>query len=224
MLRRNIHPAGRRSGRREDGAAAGRRLRAWAITVICLLLTAHTLVWLDGSIRPVMLSNAQYECERIANAAFQTALARQEPETYTQLYELSRGADGQVHAVLLDGGRIAQLEAALAEQIRAELERRAVEQTMSLPLSVLLGGNILAGPRLAFELSPDAFVSVDVYETWEDAGINQTRLCLRARFTAQMSAVLAGYGVNADAQQEALLAEFVLAGDVPQVYLENDMD
>lgn len=140
---------------------------------------------------------------------------------YEQLYELSRGADGEIRAVLLNTRRITQLEASLAGQIQTELARYTSEQTMSLPLAVLLGGQVWAGPELTLRFVPDSFVSVEVYDTLEAAGINQTCLCLKARFTAQMSAVMAGYGMNLDVQQEVLLGEVLLAGDVPRGYLEN---
>lgn len=216
MLRRNIAcmiP-------RQTKAAGGRRRRWLAWLLVLFALLQGLLVWLEQSVRPVILSNALYECERYANEAFQAALARQEaedPALYDSLYKLVQGSDGTICAVLLDSGRVNHLEADLMGRLHAELAAPA-NQTLSLPLSVLLGGQLWVGPRVELQFSPDAFVSVDIFDTLEAAGINQTRLCIKARFTVQMSAILAGYGLNADVGQEVLLAELLLAGDVPQGY------
>lgn len=222
MLRQSVG----RAGRRDRGDLPGsprRRHRLLAGMLLFLAAAGWLAVWLDRNIRPVMLSNAQYECERYANAAFRAALEQQEGERYDGLYELVCSEDGAIQAVTLNSGRINQLEAELAQAIQAELNGYSgAELRMSLPLGVLLGGQLWMGPRLMFRLDPDAVVAVDIYDTLESAGINQTRLCLRARFTAQMSAILAGYGVSTDVEQDVLLVEILLAGDVPQGYLWKD--
>lgn len=222
MLRRSVGRAKRKGGDRPPGRPH-RRHRLLAGAVLFLAAAGWLLIWLDGNVRPVMMANARYECERYANAAFRTALAQQDEEAFQDLYTLSSGADGEIQAVLLDSGRISRLEASLAQQIQAELTAQTAGHTLTLPLAVLLGGQLWAGPRLTLRLLPDAFVAVDIYDTLESAGINQTRLCLWARYTAQMSMIVAGYGATTNVEQEVLLAEVLLAGDVPQGYL-NDYD
>lgn len=224
MLRRKgwgaRHTARPRS-RKKPGKRLDRKLLWGARLLLALVVLNYLLAWLDWNVRPVMLANARYECERYANEVLQTALLQRQgidPALYEGLYELNRDENGNIDAVILNSGRINQLEAALTGQLQAGLASVAAERTLPIPLGILLGSQMWVGPRLKIRLFPDGFAVVRIYDSLEAAGLNQTKLCLKARFTVRMCATLAGYGSSIDVEQEILLTEILLTGEVPQGY------
>jgi sporulation protein YunB len=192
----------------------------YARLLLGVMLLVWVISWLDLHVRPVLQAGVRYECERSANEMFQNALQQQETseQMYETLYNVSRGADGSIYAVELNAYAVNRLEAALTAQMQQELKTISVSRTLKIPLGVLLNGEMWLGPPIEMHLAPDGYFSVEIYDTLDTAGINQTKLCIGARFTAHLCATLAGFAAAEEIEQEFLLAEIVLNGDVPQGY------
>jgi sporulation protein YunB len=217
--------AGQSTGRPTRKANQGRRLLWFARLLLLAMLLNWLASWFDWRIRPVMQAGIRYECTYYANAAFQDALQLQQaedPNLYDDLYTLEKSETGEIRAVAMNSRAVHTLEAALTQRMREALASSTAEHVLYIPLGVLLGSELWIGPNVPLRLAPEEFLTVTIEDTLESAGINQTKLCVKARFTAQLCATLAGYGQSCEVEQEVLLAEILLAGQVPQGYLGLD--
>jgi sporulation protein YunB len=214
-----IRRAGRPAPKR---ATPGRRL-LWLARLLLLAMAVNWLAsWFDRRIRPVMQAGIRYECAYYANAAFQDALQLQQaedPNLYDDLYTLEKSEAGEIRAVVMNARAVHALEAALTQRMRQALAASTAAHDLYIPLGVLLGSELWVGPNIPLRLAPEEFLTVTIEDELESAGINQTKLCIKARFTAQLCATLAGYGQSCEVEQEVLLAQVLLAGQVPQGYL-----
>jgi sporulation protein YunB len=214
--------AQRRARHRKPKANPGRRL-LWLARLLLLAMMLNWLAaWFDRRIRPVMQAGIRYECAYYANAAFQDALQLQQaedPDLYEELYTLEKSETGEIRAVAMNSRAVHALEAALTQRMREALAASTAAHVLYIPLGVLLGSELWIGPNIPLRLAPEEFLTVTIEDELEAAGINQTKLCVKARFTAQLCATLAGYGQSCEVEQEVLLAEILLAGQVPQGYL-----
>jgi sporulation protein YunB len=203
-------------------ANQGRRL-LWLARLLLLAMAINWLAsWFDRRIRPVMQAGIRYECAYYANAAFQDALQLQQaedPDLYDNLYTLEKSEAGEIRAVAMNSRAVHTLEAALTQRMREALAASTGAHILYIPLGVLLGSELWIGPNVPLRLAPEEFLTVTIEDELESAGINQTKLCIKARFTAQLCATLAGYGQSCEVEQEVLLAQVLLAGQVPQGYL-----
>lgn len=214
MLRKTLKPA----------APPRRRFRRSRLAQLLLLLAlaGYLLFRLEQHIRPVLLSVVEYESRRYARTAFNEAVARsisQDPDAYNDLYAVSYGSDGSVGSVQANTYRVNQLAAALARQVETEMNARE-DSVLSIPIGTLLGFQALAGrgPRLEMRVLPESYVSAQVYDTLESAGINQTKLCVYVHFTMDMSVILSGYTASVTAENDVLLSQILLVGRVPESY------
>jgi sporulation protein YunB len=201
--------------------ASGRRL-LWLARAILLAMVVNLLAaWFDGRIRPVIQAGIRYECAYYVNDAFQAALQSQlakDPELYDSLYALEKNGAGEIQAVTMNSRAVHTLESALTLRMREALAAATAEHMLHIPLGALLGTELWVGPGIPLRLAPEGYLTVTIEDSLESAGINQSKLCIKACFAAQLCATLAGYGQSCEVEQEVLITEILLAGAVPQGY------
>lgn len=212
MLRVTARPARRRLVR---PAVVGRVLLVLAVAL-------YLLFRIEQQIRPALLSVVEYESRRYAMDAFNAAVAenlRQNPDAYEALYTLTYAQDGSIAAVQANAYAINRLSTGLARQVEAEMNARE-DSVLWIALGTLSGIQALAGrgPSLEMRVVPESYVSAQVYDTLESAGINQTKLCIYVNFSMDMSVILSGYTASVRAENDILLTQVLLVGQVPESY------
>lgn len=188
-----------------------------AAAIVCYLLFL-----VERQIRPILLSIVQYECRRYALNAFGEAADESMaafPESYQGLYDLQYAPDGSIAAVTVNSYAVNRLQAELSSALTRKLAE--AEQTpLTVPLGTLVGLQLLVGrgPLLELKVLPESYVETEVYSMLEDAGINQTKLCLYVRFAMNMSVIMSGYSAAVEVTNDQYLGEVLLVGQTPQAY------
>ena len=74
------------------------------------------------------------------------------------------------------------------------------------------------GPDICMQIVPTSFVYSTIEDSFVSAGINQTQHRVLIVFQAEMSAILPGYSVTVEVENEVCVAQTLIVGEVPQVY------
>ena len=135
---------------------------------------------------------------------------------------IERAEDGRVLSVGLDAVKANLLKAELSQKLTKELDNLAA-RSISIPLGSILGGPLLngRGPGIPFVVEPYAFAQVDFEQHFLAAGINQTLYQVQLRVQVELEAALSRQQTRALVDTTFLIEERLIAGEVPQVYLEN---
>ena len=145
-----------------------------------------------------------------------TAISRSESRSFRP------AEDGGVLSVGLDAVKANLLKAELSQKLTKELDNLAA-RSISIPLGSILGGPLLngRGPGIPFVVEPYAFAQVDFEQHFSAAGINQTLYQVQLRVQVELEAALSRQQTRALVDTTFLIEERLIAGEVPQVYLEN---
>ena len=143
---------------------------------------------------------------------------------YEDLVTVERGTQGEIRAIFANAYEINRIARDTAYLAQKRLQTTG-EEGIAIPLGAFSGIEALAGfgPSVRIRLIPVAVVTSRFTSEFTDAGINQTRHAVFLDVTAEISVVLPGRTQNYSTSSEVLIAESVLLGDVPQVYLQGDI-
>lgn len=209
--------------------ARGRRpLRAWNIEIIiliALLVFGTALFVIDVRLRPTILAYAEARARTIATDAINTAINDKIAISikYEDLIDYRQDNQGRVVAVRLNTGEINRLASQTTIQVQSTL-RSISEDRVKIPLGQALGSQILAnyGPWITVRMKPLGTVQSTVVDTFEQAGINQSRHKIYLEVTAMIQVVIPLVSTTVVVKSEVPIAENIILGEVPEVYVGSD--
>lgn len=194
-----------------------------AVAVLCALVIFVTLYFMRN-VTAVFLSVSEASVLAMntiaVNEAISTVLA--EGVEYDDLITISRDGDGNVNSITANTAAINALARQvnrLARQNFAELS----EEGVSVPLGALTGIEALAGfgPSINIKIIPVNSIDSRFVSQFTSAGINQTLHSLTIQVVAEISIILPSQTVKKTAVSEVLVAEAVIRGTIPDVYLQG---
>lgn len=196
--------------------------------LLIFILALQLLLVFEKHIRPVVLTVVEYESRRHAISAFNKAVQHcvtEYPEAYDNLYRFIYSSDGSVASLQADIYKLNQLSSLLIRQLEEELEAME-DSALEIPLGSLMGLQVLSGkgPALKMYVLPESSVAVEIYDTFESAGINQTKLGVYAHFTMDVAVVLSGYSACVTADNDICLSEILILGETPENYRVDSSD
>ena len=199
----------------------GRRMRRVRAAAAVLALF-FILYWADCQLRPAVTTMAEYQCRVQAllamNEAIEEELAQRQ-DLERQLVRAQRDESGAVSAIEMDAAALNELKARLTSAVSQKL-LAVGDQEVRVPLGTLLGWQLFAGrgPDICMQIVPTSFVYSTIEDSFVSAGINQTQHRVLIVFQAEMSAILPGYSVTVEVENEVCVAQTLIVGEVPQVY------
>lgn len=187
-----------------------------------LAALAGGLWLLDSQTRPVIQTMAAYQARVFAtqamNQAVQQVLDRQQLD-YESLVQLSYDQQGQVASIQTDMLRLNQLKADITQAVSQRMQLLKT-QSVQVPLGTLLGGQLLSGrgPQVEFKILPAGYTLSSIENSFDSAGINQTRHQLLLDVQVGIVAIIPGYTVSTQVNTNFCLAETVIVGTVPEAF------
>lgn len=197
---------------------------------VCLILGALLIVGLIVliycSVTSVMLSVTEETMRARTTTAVNEAVFEtlSDDVRYEELVTVERNSAGEIRALTSNAYEINRIARDVAYLSQKKLQAMG-EEGIEIPLGAFTGIEALAGfgPPVAIELIPVAVVTCCFASDFGSAGINQTRHSVYLEVTAEISVVLPGRKTNFSTSSEVLIAESVLLGDVPEIYIQGDI-
>lgn len=190
---------------------------------VCLPLISLTLFLLiDARLRPMIRSTATVQAQSYAAVAAGTDIPTILTNTdtgYNSLVSIKRNADGNIVSIETDAMQINLLKSKINSAVAKNLSGLSAKE-LGIPIGSLTGLALLngRGPKISTVISITGSAQTSFYDTFDDAGINQTRHQLFLKTTATMLIVFPGETVTAAYTYTTLVAETIIVGKVPEMY------
>lgn len=195
----------------------GRRRIEWGKLWLAAVLLV-VLVLLGGSYRRLEGLIAVYGQNRCRNLVTQLLLdAASEAQTGEKLSTFTVVDDNSV--LQLDSAAVRQYQAAVGKRLTQKLDALG-EQTYQVPLGTVLENAFLMerGPNLPIRFVPVGSAQVDIKSALTDAGVNQVLYRVTMTLSAEMTVLLPGGAQTVICDQDFVLEESLLTGQVPMLY------
>ena len=201
----------RRHWRRRPPKHFGRRITAFLI--LALLLGSCVYGYLD-----LLELVAVYGESRCRNLVTQLVLdAAAETKTTEKLSSFTE-TDSKSF-ITLDSNAIRSYQAAVGKCLTQKLDGLE-EQAYPVPIGTVIGGVLLMerGPLIEIRFIPVGSARVSVDSTLQQAGVNQVLYRVVLELTVDMTGVVPGGTRVVSCDQQVVLEEVLLTGQVPMIY------
>lgn len=191
------------------------------IFLIILTLITGSYLFVDMRVRPTVYAIAEVEATQMAVDAINRAVRSEMTESgvnYRDFITWQKDNLGRVAVMQANTVRVNQMQADVALEVQKRLQNLS-NKTIAVPLGQVLGSFWLAhwGPGINVKIMPIGTVDVQVDDSFEQAGINQTRHKIYFNFTTMVRiAVPLGSG-EVKVATRVPVAESIIVGEVPQV-------
>ena len=193
-----------------------------------LILAAAGVVafcFFDMKTSTMLREVAQSEFESIAFDIIGRTLEEElqrEDISYDNIVKIERDERGKVSAVTADMQKLNLLKLRIANKLSEEMFIRT-EDTIKIPLGNLTGIDFLTGvgPDVKFRTMWVSSVNGEFSNSFESAGINQTRHRIMLNFTINVGMMFAGREIGTDVDLDVCVAETVIVGDIPDFFVRK---
>lgn len=205
---------GRRRRRRIPPGA----LLSFVILVLVLLLLVEGLLLLERNIRPAILAAAVMECDGIATRAINQILREEVVPTvdYRELIITEKDESGRVVMARINTAEMNRIMA-LTTVATGDAVTDISERVIEIPLGKITDSYILAsrGPKIPVRLKPMGRVNTVLHDSFEDAGINQTRHKIYMEVITEVQIIVPLIDQSIEVFTTVPLADTIYIGKVP---------
>lgn len=190
--------------------------------ILCLMffsLSVLGYLYFSARIRPVLADLAKEQAIILLERAVGEASETLEIDPM-ELLERGYDEQGKLAILSCDTTKLNRLRSAFSERI-SEILHEERYTAVRVQLGTALGGDLLSGhgPEIPFRLVPVSSAVVDLEQSFQSGGINQTLFCINARVLLRAK-VLLSFTEN---REESVcltcpLLQMVLSGEVPESY------
>ena len=194
-----------------------------AITSVLAGLTA--LIWVAASqMKPILTSLAT---SRVSNAVTQvvTNAVNESIDSgeidYDSLVSFEKDNEGRVTAVRSNMGEFNRLQSSILHQVLEEIAQMDTRE-LSIPLGSLTGSALLAGrgPRISVRMQSVGSSTAYLSNEFSSAGINQTLHAVYLEVETELRLILPLMSRPLTVSHRLLVAESVIVGEIPEVFLQ----
>ena len=155
---------------------------------------------------------------RVINEAISEAMTGYEEK----LVSIRYGTDGKILSIETDSTKINLLRALVTEKINEKIKAYG-EYGVTISLSNILDDEIILGRfpsmRIPASVEPSGSAETTVKSSLSSAGINQSLHKITLSVRVSVTAMLLISTINVDTETDVCIAETVIIGDVPKVFL-----
>lgn len=202
----------------------GHRKRWKFLGVILVLICVFFLVF-SFMINPVIMDTVEIKSRALATRAMNDSIADVVMNSiiYDDLVNIISDEFGNISMIQANSLEINNLSKDLAQTCEQRIGEFG-ESGVSIPLGTFTGVPLLVGrgPRVSVKMTPIGSVVCKFKSHFETAGINQTVHKIYVNINATVAVVMPLSTRSFKAEQEVLISESVIVGQVPEVYLYSD--
>ena len=195
------------------------------IFAILLIIFAVVLVVFSVMINPVIMDTVEIKSKALATRAMNSSVSDvvMSSIVYDDLVSIISDEFGNISMIQANSLEINNLSKELALTCESRISEYG-GKGVSIPLGTFTGVPLLVGlgPRINIKMTPVGSVFCKFNSKFETAGINQTLHKIYVNISAKVSVIMPLSTRSFDAEQQVLISESVIVGQVPEVYLQSD--
>lgn len=206
--------------KRSLGVRKGLRPVFWLLGLIAFGLWGLSMF--ERAVIPTLIAVSETEVTRVANQAMIDTVQSHISELIEgkDLLQFKTGPTGELLYVQVNSADLNRIQSdALA--VLQEAFRKLEGFKVYVPLGQALGSRIFApsGPRIPVTLYPYGSVKVEVLDSYDTTGINQTKFEVWLRVTCMVRVVIPLIQARTEVATEIPLTTVLIPGKVPPTYL-----
>ena len=193
--------------------------------IICLMFIG-VLIYFQRNVTKVLISISEATIRSITTVAVNDAIYYTLNDTmrYEDLITIERDESGCVTSITTDSLKINRIARDTAYLSQENLNKMSAEGIL-VPIGALTGIEALAGfgQKINIKIIPISNVECRFVSKFTDAGINQTKHSLYLEIVSDISIIMPSKSTNLASTTEVLVCESVIAGKIPDVYLQGSL-
>lgn len=196
-----------------------------ALGIFAAVLTV-VIIYFQTNVNRVLISVSEATVQKMTATAVNEAVFRtmENGAAYENLVTIERNEAGDVVALTSDSLKInslARRTASVAQNNLTDLSEAGVR----IPLGAFTGIEILAGvgPSVTVKIVPIGNVVCRFTSQFTSAGVNQTLHSVYLDVLTEMNIILPSRSLTVQGSSQVLIAESVIVGKVPEIYLNGDI-
>ena len=198
--------------------------RLIAIILVFVVLFVVMLVF-SFMVNPVIMDTVEVRSRSLATRAINSSIGEvvMNSIVYDDLVTIISDEFGSISMIQANSLEINNLSKDLAQTCEQKISELG-DNGISIPIGTFTGLPILVGrgPRIKVKMTPIGSVICKFVSHFETAGINQTVHKIYVNVVATVSVILPLSSRSLQAEQQVLISESVIVGQVPEVYLQSD--
>lgn len=176
-------------------------------------------------INPVIMDTVELKSKALATRAMNSSIGDvvMNSIVHDDLVNIVSDEFGNISMIQANSLEINNLSKDLAQTCEVRIEEYG-KSGVTIPIGTFTGIPVLVGrgPRIKVKMTPIGSVRCKFVSHFESAGINQTVHKIYVNITANVGVVMPLSSRSFTAEQEVLISESVIVGQVPEVYLYSD--
>ena len=205
-----------------------RRKKTRVFVALLFLFLLGVFLYFELVVNPVVVSAVRSQVVSLSSSAVSRAVNDVlcvEDISYDDLVKISYDESGKVSLLNLETVNLNKL-ARQFYQFSQGLIDKIGEKGVEIGLGAFTGIPFLSGvgPKIRIKMLSIGSMSAVFLSKFSSAGINQTCHSLFVKLFSTVSLVLPAYKSNIETVTEVLIAQSVVVGEIPQVFLgQNDL-
>lgn len=202
-----------------------RKLKAF-ILIFFAGIVIFTVVFADKKMTPLIntlaLTKAQNLTTLIINNTISDMLS-EDNNSFTDLMKIDYDENGKISALSADSIKVNRLKSMISVSITDAIGQ-IEESHISIALGTLTGNAFLLGrgPEIDLNVHISCSCSIEVRNTFEYSGINQTMHKAFLDITANVYVLAVGENLSSQVFTSIPIAETVIIGQIPEIYAGKD--
>lgn len=194
------------------------------VTIISFVIIVAFVIF-AYMINPVIMDTVELKSKALATRAMNSSIGDvvMNSIVYDDLVNIISDEFGNISMIQANSLEINNLSKDLAQTCEARIEEYG-KAGVTIPIGTFTGIPLLVGrgPRIKVKMTPIGSVRCQFVSHFESAGINQTVHKIYVNIKANVGVVMPLSSRSFSAEQEVLISESVIVGQVPEVYLYSD--
>lgn len=199
--------------------------KRYKIIITVVILSCVFFVVFSFMINPVIMDTVEIKSRALATRAMNDSIADVVMNSiiYDDLVTIISDEFGNISMIQANSLEINNLSKDLAQTCEVRIAEFG-SAGITIPLGTFTGIPLFVGrgPRVAVKMTPVGSVICKFVSHFETAGINQTIHKIYVQINATVAVVMPLSSRSFKAEQEVLISESVIVGQVPEVYLYSD--
>lgn len=193
--------------------------------MVCILMLGLILFLLaDARIRPMIRNTAAVQAQSYAAVAAGRdipSILEQTNSSYDSLVDIQRDADGNIVSIQTNAMQLNILKSKINAAVASALAGLSAKE-LGIPIGSLTGLALLngRGPKLNAIISITGSAQTSFINSFDDAGINQTRHQLFLKTTVTMLIVFPTETITTAYTYTSLAAETIIVGRTPEFFAD----
>ena len=195
-----------------------------AVFACVIILALLSVIYLNQKLDPLVCAAAtpqlKAEMTRVINEAISEAMTGYEEK----LVSIRYGSDGKILSIETDSTKINLLRALVTEKINEKIKAYG-EYSVTISVSNIMDDEIVFGRfpswRIPASVEPNGSAETTVRSSLVSAGINQSLHKITLSVHVSITAMLLISTVDVDTETDICIAETVIIGEVPTVFLSG---